>query len=180
MNRYVRVHWFQYSPTRTDPLLPSWLCRVCEMFVCMFSVLWCSIWLCQLYKFLLSINNAYGWKMYFRASTDGSLSLFSLSHTHAQVGPVELFLRSWQLLIRFHCTLIFFLKLLIKLSDFKKLYRSLVWAFPASLNVWWEAMLGCTVLHRPFFQHQQCNWADSCTQSGSTCYSPPRWAANLS
>ena len=25
-------------------------------------------------------------------------------------------------------------------------------------------MLGCIVLHRPFFQHQQCNWADSCTQ----------------
>ena len=28
-----------------------------------------------------------------------------------------------------------YLKLLIELSDFKKLYRSLVWAFPASLNV---------------------------------------------
>ena len=25
-------------------------------------------------------------------------------------------------------------------------------------------MLGCTVLAKPFFQHQQCNWADSCTQ----------------
>ena len=70
------------------------------------------------------------------------------AHTHAQVGPVELFICSWQLLVRFHY---FFLKLLIDLSDFKKLYRSLVWAFPASLNVGWVAMLGCTVLHRPFF-----------------------------
>ena len=86
------------------------------------------------------------------------------TRTHAQVGPIELFICSWQLLIRFHCNLTFFLKLLIELSDFKKLYRSLVWAFPASLNVGWVTMLGCTVLHRPFFQHQQCNWADSCTQ----------------
>ena len=114
MNRYVRVRWFQHSPTRSDPLLPSRLCRVREIFVCKFSVLWCSIWLCQLYKFLLSISNAYGWKMYLRASTDGSLSLYlSLSHTHThahlQVGPVELFICSWQLLIRFHCNLTFFL-----------------------------------------------------------------------
>ena len=79
MNHYVRLRWFQHSPSRSDPLLPSWLCRLREIFVCKFRVLWCSIWLCQLYKFLLSISNAYGWKMYLRASTDGSLSL---SHTH--------------------------------------------------------------------------------------------------
>ena len=83
MNRYVRVRWFQHSPTRSDPLLPSWLCRLREIFVCKFSVLWCSIWLCQLYKFLLSISNAYGWKMYLRASTDGSLSLtHTCTHSH--------------------------------------------------------------------------------------------------
>ena len=83
MNRYVRVRWFQHSPTRSDPLLPSWLCRLREIFLCKLSVLWCSIWLCQLYKFLLSISNAYGWKMYLRASANGSLSLYlSLSHTH--------------------------------------------------------------------------------------------------
>ena len=83
MNRYVRLRWFQHCPSRSDPLLPSWLCRLREIFVCKFSVLWCSIWLCQLYKFLLSISNAYGWKMYLRASTDGSLSLsLSLFHTH--------------------------------------------------------------------------------------------------
>ena len=81
MNHYVRVCWFQHSPTRSDPLLPPWLCRLREIFVCKFSVLWCSIWLCQLYKILLSISNAYGWKMYLRASTDGSLSL---SHTHTR------------------------------------------------------------------------------------------------
>ena len=81
MNRYVRLRWFQHSPSRSDPLLPSWLCRLHEIFVCKFSVLWCSIWLCQLYKFLLSISNAYGWKMYLRASTDGSLSL---THTHTR------------------------------------------------------------------------------------------------
>ena len=33
----------------------------------------------------------------------------SHTHTHAQVGPIELFLCSWQLLIRFHCNLTFFL-----------------------------------------------------------------------
>ena len=83
MNCYVRLCWFQHSPSRGDPLLPSWLCRLCEIFVCKFSVLWCSIWLCQLYKFLLSISNAYGWKMYLQALTDGSLfHSLSLSHTH--------------------------------------------------------------------------------------------------
>ena len=47
----------------------------------------------------------------------GGLFDLEISHTHththarahAQVGPVELFICSWQLLIRFHCNLTFFL-----------------------------------------------------------------------
>ena len=41
-------------------------------------------------------------------------------------------------------------------------------------------MLGCTVLHRPFFSTSAMQLGRQLyTISGSTCYSPPRWAANF-
>ena len=39
MNSDVRVCWFQYSPTRSDPLLPPLLCGLREIFVCKLNVL---------------------------------------------------------------------------------------------------------------------------------------------
>jgi len=41
-------------------------------------------------------------------------------------------------------------------------------------------MLGCTVLHMPFFSTSAMQLGRQLyTISGSTCYSPPRWAANF-
>ena len=107
MNRYVQVRWFQHSPTCSDPLLPPWLCRLRGIFVCKFSVLWCSIWYVNYISFYWASSMHMAERCIYEHRPMG-LSL-SHTHTHAQVGPIELFLCSWQLLIRFHCNLTFFL-----------------------------------------------------------------------